>query len=389
VNDDTGLTAQVPTTFEVRSGYLDQAVIGYLIYGVGAVTAFLAVVLSLSDAQAALHSSALAVGFVVAGLVGDRLDALLGVRLVHVVAYLGLSAAIIGLVLAPAFVVTLASAFAVGLGSALILAHINRVLTSAGGTLARVRMGRATFVSMIASLCVPLVIGFGVDQGLGWQVVALPAAVLLAIGIVAAGRQSDRARQVRPTKARLPSVYWLAWTLLVLVVSVEFAIVFWASSLIERQVGIPLGDATLIVSGFYAGMALARVMLSSHAVGRLDPVWLMRGGIAVAMVGTLLAWLARSVEPAAVGIFLGGLGVGFQYPLGAAVALSMAPGQERQASSRLVMASGLAILLSPLALGVAADLVGVSTAWLLIPGLCVAAIALSVPVARARQHSAT
>jgi hypothetical protein len=37
----------------VRRSYLDQAAIGYLIYMVGAVTAFLAAALALFDAQAA------------------------------------------------------------------------------------------------------------------------------------------------------------------------------------------------------------------------------------------------------------------------------------------------------------------------------------------------
>ena len=55
---------------ETRSAYLDQSVVAYLLYGVGAVTAFLAVALSLSDTAAALHSSLLAVGLLSAGLIG-------------------------------------------------------------------------------------------------------------------------------------------------------------------------------------------------------------------------------------------------------------------------------------------------------------------------------
>jgi MFS family permease len=184
---------------------------------------------------------------------------------------------------------------------------------------------------------------------------------------------------------RLPGRYWLSWVLIVLVVSVEFAIVFWASSLVQRQVGISLGDATLVAAGFYAGMASARVGLSLHVVGGQDPLRLMRGGIVTALLGSLVAWAAASVEQAVLGIYLGGLGTGFLYPLGIAVALALVPGLEDRGSARLILASGVAILVAPFVLGVVADVSAVSTAWLLIPALCLAALGLSVPVSRARH----
>jgi MFS family permease len=183
---------------------------------------------------------------------------------------------------------------------------------------------------------------------------------------------------------RLPGRYWLAWWLVVLVVSVEFSIVFWASTLVERQVGISLGDATLVATMFYAGMGTARIGLSFHIVSGRDPLWLIRGSLAVALLGSLLAWATSGIELAALGVYLGGLGTGFLYPLGVTVALSLVPGMQDRGSARLILASGVAILVSPLALGVAADMAGVSIGWLLVPGLCLAALALSVPVGRVR-----
>jgi MFS family permease len=141
-----------------------------------------------------------------------------------------------------------------------------------------------------------------------------------------------------------------------------------------------------VAAAFYAGMATARVGLSLHVVGGQDPIWLMRGSLVVALLGTLLAWAAGSVELAGLGIFLGGLGTGFLYPLGVAVTLAMVPWLQDRGSARLILASGVAILVSPFALGLAADSSGVSTAWLLIPALCLAALVLSVPVSRARPQ---
>ena len=52
----------------------------------------------------------------------------------------------------------------------------------------------------------------------------------------------------------------------------------------------------------------------------------------------------------------------------------------------MILASGVAILVSPFVLGLTADATEVSTAWLLIPLLCLAAIGLSIPVGRARRE---
>jgi MFS family permease len=131
-------------------------------------------------------------------------------------------------------------------------------------------------------------------------------------------------------------------------------------------------------------MAVTRLALSVPAIGGRDPIMLVRLGLAVAFGGSLLAWIAGDVILAAVGIFLGGIGVGCLYPLVASVALSLVPGLQDKGSARLILASGAAILVAPFLLGVAADATGVSTAWLLIPATGAAALMLSVPVARAR-----
>jgi len=111
---------------------------------------------------------------------------------------------------------------------------------------------------------------------------------------------------------------------------------------------------------------------------------MMRVGLVAALLGSLLAWAAQDVVSAGLGIYLGGLGTGFLYPLGVALALALAPGLQDRGSARLVLASGVAILVAPFMLGLAADAAGVSIAWLLVPALCIAALGLSVPVGRAR-----
>ena len=342
----------------VRRGYVDQAVVGYLVYSVGAVTAFLAVGLALTDAEAGLHSTALATGMVVAGLTSHRLDARLTMRRVH---FLGLGAIALAMVFiwwAPAFLATLAGAAGVGFGAGLLLGHINQVMTAGGGALARVRLARSTLVAMMMSVTVPLFIGVGEAAGIGWQLALVPAAALVGVASVATRGFEERPTDVVAGQARLRKAFWVAWALLILVIAIEFMTVFWSGAMVERRTGVPLAEATLAISAFIGGVIAGRLALSTQAVSARDPVWLMRGGIVVAMVGLLLPWASTSYEISLVGTFVAGIGLGPLYPLGATITLATAPDHARLASSRLVLASGAAILVAPLILGVAADIWG-------------------------------
>jgi MFS family permease len=169
---------------DVRRIYPDAAVFGYLIFAVGVVAAFLAVALSLSDSAAGLHSSAMALGIIGAGLFGNRLDRWGGPRRIHYFAVAALLVAIGLLVSAVTFAATLLGAALVGFGAGTILAHANPVLSAGGGSLARLRLARASLIATISSLSVPLFIELGASSGLGWQVVVVPALILLVVALV-------------------------------------------------------------------------------------------------------------------------------------------------------------------------------------------------------------
>ena len=369
---------------DVRRSYIDQAAIGYLIYLLGAVTAFLAAALALSDAQAGMHSSGMAMGIIGASLVGHRLDDRFGLRSVHLAALGILALASLLVAWAPTFAVTLLGAGGFGLGCGLLLGHVNAAVSASGGVRALVQFTRSTLISMMLSVTVPLVIGIGIAIEVGWQFVIVPAFVLIGIAAVASWGRDDRPNGSAPTHGRLPGAFWLPWLLVVLVVCVEFGVLFWASSMVERSTGVSLADATLTISVFILGVIVARTGVSTPVIGRTDPVWLLRIGLALAFAGSLAVWATSSYELSMAAMFLGGVGLGALYPVAASVTLATAPGQSALASGRVVMASGVAVLLAPFILGIVADVTGVVTAWLLIPAICVASMLLTVPVARAR-----
>jgi MFS family permease len=107
----------------------------------------------------------MAVGMIVASLVSHRLDHRFGVRTVH---FAGLAVAALAALLlawAPAFAVTLVGAAGVGFGCGLLLGHVNSAVSASGGVRALIQLTRSTFVSMLLSVMVPVVIGLGIAVG--------------------------------------------------------------------------------------------------------------------------------------------------------------------------------------------------------------------------------
>ncbi|HEY6056926.1 MAG TPA: hypothetical protein VIV06_02790, partial [Candidatus Limnocylindrales bacterium] len=110
-------TREINARRDPRRAYLDLVAVGYTLYGVGAASPFLRSRLGLSDAQTGLHSTAMAIGVVVAGIFASRLDRRWPPALVHLAAIGMLALAWTTLAWAPAFDVTLLATGGIGLGT--------------------------------------------------------------------------------------------------------------------------------------------------------------------------------------------------------------------------------------------------------------------------------
>jgi fucose permease len=158
----------------------------------------------------------------------------------------------------------------------------------------------------------------------------------------------------------------------VLVVSVEFCMVFWAADFLRAEGGLGSGAATAAAAGFIGGMAVGRVAVGP--ITRLQPVplRLLTGAASLATTGFVLLWVGGSPVPAVAGLVVTGLGVALLYPVTLAEALAAWPADPDRAAARCVLASGLAVGAAPLALGALADAVTLRTAVLLTPLLLLA-----------------
>ena len=298
----------------MRRAYVDQAAVSYSFYVVGASAAFIALALSLSETEAGLHSSAMAVGMIVAGVAGERFDGLAGVRPMHYLAMGLLAVSLVLLAWAPAVTVTLAASLGVGLGAGVMFGHLTHTLGAGGGPVARLRLTRAAFVAKASQLMAPVAIAIGAVVGLEWQFVIVPVLVLLA-ALLVWSRSAGEATVVRGELGRLPRAYWLPWLLTVMVIGLEFFVVVWGGSLVAARTGESLADATLTISAFIAGMIAGRAVMSMEATGRFEAMRIIRGGLVVTFVAVLAIWVSGSWWLSAGAMAVAGFGVG--HPLSA------------------------------------------------------------------------
>lgn len=359
--------------------YLVVGTIGYLIYGLGALGPYLRSQLHLTDTEVGLHSTGFAIGLLLAGAVVGTAGRRYGERAVRTAAILVVLPAIVALIVAPTVAVTVGAATALGLGSGTLLGYANATLAAPGGVLARVRVARANALAMATAFACPLALAWGATSGPGWWIGLVPALVLVAIlGI------DVRSGPVLPPPAvplggddRLPREFWLAWGFLVAAIATEFSIVFWAATLTERRTGVTVAEAGVIGSLFLVGMFVGRLGLALGVGTGEDSRRPAMIGFVLAGVATVLAWVSTAPVLTAGACLLAGIGVAVLYPLGVAAALAVAPGRLGQAGARLNLASGVAIVLAPLLLGVISDIAGVVVGWSVIVGLVVIGLVLA------------
>jgi MFS family permease len=366
-----------PDARDAWPSYAAIAAVGYVVYGVGAVSPYLRTQLGLTDAEVGLHSSAMAIGLVLSGFLAAALDRRLGEVTVRGAGVATLAVAVIVLAVGPALGATLGAALLVGLGAGTLLGYANALLARPGGRLARVRVARANVWAMVSAFVCPVVLASASGSGLPWGLGLLPALGLLVIVALdlRAGPRLVRASRTGD-KASLPLGFWLAWAFLVSVIAVEFSIVFWGATLVERQTGVTTEVATLLGGLFLGGMFVGRLGQSRGLGTGGDIRRSAATGVVLAGTGASIAWVSTEPMVSGAALFLAGLGVAGLYPLGVAAALGAAPGRLTLAGTRVTLASGTAILIAPLALGAAADAAGVPVAWGLVVGLSLVALAL-------------
>jgi predicted MFS family arabinose efflux permease len=358
--------------------YAQLAVYGYFLYGFGPSVPLQRDDLHVSSTIGGLHGTALAAGSALAGLTFAGLTARAGRARTLRFGLLGLAAGTLLYGLVPVLGVTLTGALICGLFGSYVVTGSVVVLSVAHGPAGPAAISEANAAAAGAGLVAPLLLGGGAALGIGWQPGLLVAAVL-AVGVWLVSRRESRLPAPGPATGAepdapgpLPAAYWLAWTVVLLCIGVEFCLTFWAADELRERTGASPAAATAGITAIVAGMFAGR-LLGGRLALRVRPGLLLLAAIAVCLAGFAGFWLSTVPVLALAGLTVVGLGIALQYPLGTVRAVAASGGRPDRAAGRLSLAAGFASGVAPFVLGALADRAGTHTAFLLVPVLLVAA----------------
>lgn len=358
--------------------YAALGVLGYLLTGLGSVLGPLQRQLGVNRTAVAFYPSLFALALLAVGLTGGRIVSRLGHRLV-------LRAAVVGLALGalllgtPIRQVTLIGAIVLGGSGAFLVQALPIVLTERHRAAAPAALGEAnavgSFASILAPVAVALTAAVGADWRLGYVAPILPAAVVVAILLRAvpnmAGAARPAATEDRPDIAPPglePGALLPRWIDVLLAVSVEFCLVFWAADAFTEWHGAGPATAPILAALFLVGMALARTAATPLTTGR-HPLRVILAACGTAGAGFFAFWSIPGAPGAAAGLLVAGLGVALLYPVTLSRVVAAWPHDMDRASARAALASGMAIGVAPLCLAGLADQFGLRTAYLIVPVL--------------------
>jgi len=348
--------------------YLAFAFYAYFLNILGPITPFLKQELQLSYTVSSFHFTAFAVGILLIGLGGHWLIQRIG-RLPSLwIGLIGMSLSALLLLIGRTPLITIGASFLMGLIGSLILAVFPAALSEQHGEFQAVALSEANVIASLFATSAPLLVGWFAHSFGGWRwalgiMACAPILFFLIFGRDAApAAASSSTPKLIQSKEPLPPLFWIYWLALTLGVSVEFCMVFWSADYLEQALGLLKANAAQAVSLFLAGMIIGRVF-GSRLVQRFSTRTVVIVSIVIAGFGFLLFWQAENTLVVLSGLFITGLGVANLYPLILSMAIDASKGNTIQAGARATLASGIAILALPLALGRLADAAGIRSAY--------------------------
>lgn len=378
VTNGSSRTEQVYTrTATTWALYGVLGLFAYLETAIGPATPFLRDKLDLSYTAASAHFSFFAVGIILSGVFGDRVVERIGRRngLWGGIAGMTIGLAILGL--SPVVIGSLLGVFLMGIAGTIALVSNQSILADLYGSLRTAAIAESNVVASTAAICAPLAVGGFARYGPGWEaatLVSIPALLLLYLKYRACEFPDHRNRGVaeRVTTGRLPRSFWIVFIVLFLAMSVEWCVAFWGADFLASDGGMSNTTAATAMSVFFGAMIAGR-LLGSRLARRFRDIRLLQAALLVALVGFPIFLLANESAIKLIGLFVAGVGIANFYPLTVATGAGLAPEIVDQATTRLAISGGSALLITPLVVGAIADRVDLSRGLsILIPILVLA-----------------
>ncbi len=344
--------------------YLTLAVSAFVMSSLSASLPFVRSDLFLTLSLAGHHSTAVALGILTAGFLGDRLLRHQGPVNAMKLASLGAGLGALGLVLAQNPGTSLPACYWMAsfgsMGGIVVLSGLSSHPHRARA------LAEATVLASLAAAMAPVWLA----RGPGWRVSLCLGVLALVVGVrVLPGQPAPRA-ETAPRTGKLPPRFWLCWAALVCGIAVEQCTVLWGSTFMQEKLALARADAVSLISLFLLSMLTGRLVGSRIAQHRPEK-FILRGSVALAGAGFTLYWLAPGTPGTLAGLVLTGLGVANFYPMTVALAMRTAPHLPGAVSARASLAAGTAFLVGPSLLAALGSRIGLANAHAQIPLLLI------------------
>jgi len=287
---------------------------------------------------------------------------------------------------APIAAVSVGGCALIGLSGGMIPGAIAGLLAQLHGGTREQAFAECGAVTYACAITANLSVGGAVALGLGWRAAMLfgVASGIALVGVYGRDATPPPLRRAAHVSRHLPVASAAFLVMLGFGVALEMCMLLWSPAFLGQVVGLSPSAATTASAAFPAAMLLGR-WAGSFALRRMAPMLLWPLAFALLVPGFALYWGSASPPLAVLGLFLAGLAIALNYPLALGFAVGAAGPAGDTASARATFAGGVAILTAPIALGALADRVGLSAAYLIVPGFGVA-IVLCFLIARVLER---
>ena len=334
-----------------------------------------------SLAIAGLHGTAMGIAAIVAGATNSYLAHRFGRDKLTWIGLTFFGAGITIFVFSPPVQMTIPAVFIAGFGISTV---INNTLTSTSADFARhaqIAVAQVNSIAIVGFIAGTLVIGtiasnFRTHWRLG-LLVTLPKLLVLYIFGRQKGVDDHEPDEHGPQTGKLSRNYWLSWIGLYLSISGEFAISFWAASLLTDRVGSSAALATLSLVAYGIGVCMGR-WFTGRVLAKFDADQQLMISLIFQFIAFALFWSSHTLWLSLLSLFLVGLGISVQFPLFSLRMIAFSDGRPDLAIGKSSLAAGGAIASSPLLLGILGDHFGISRAYIMIPILLIAAMVIVV-----------
>jgi MFS family permease len=346
---------------------------------------------NLSGVIAAMHGSTFGFASLLAGLCGVRVVDGLGRRSSLLVAAVAITSGITMFCLGPAWPVTLAGTALAGLGGALLVMVMPALISDHHGEHRATAFAAVNGAPGLAGVAFSLVVGAALALHWSWRppYLILTAVIVAALTVVAwpvTVPESTRHGEFTLAHLRDRDVF-IPWLHIINAVFSEFAIGVWAATYL-KEVGHASGGLAAALAGVFGVMMfLSRLVMPVFV--RLFGEATVAVGFITTGVGAVMMFMAPGLMPRVLGLTIVGLGGAPLYPLTVDKLYASAEWKIDSISlgAICILASGTAVTLGPLTMGVLADAVGLRSALLIVPAAC-ALGAITQRPALARRRAA-